>query len=115
MGILFGLLAAISFAFCYVSLKKSYEEFPPSVAFFFDMVLGIFLWIPFSLILGFDFSHLGMVFVYALISAILSEAFFFYVLSKGEISVTGTILASYPIYTIFFSLFINKYLGSRPD
>ena len=77
MGILFGLLAAVSFAVCYVSLKKSYEEFPPSIAFFFDMVLGILLWIPFSLILGFDSNNLGIVFVFALISAVLSEAFFF--------------------------------------
>jgi drug/metabolite transporter (DMT)-like permease len=45
--------------------------------------------------------------LFALISALLSEAFVFYVLSKGEISITGTIFSSYPIYTILFSLFIN--------
>lgn len=65
------------------------------------MLFGLLIWIPFSLMIGFDFNHLPKVLIYALISGILSEAFTFYVFSKGEISITGTIFASYPIYTIF--------------
>lgn len=112
MGIIFGLLSSLFFAFGFTSLKKSYEEFPPSVAFFFDMIFGLLIWIPFSLILGFDFSDLWVVLPYALISAVLSEAFIFYILSKGEISITGTIFASYPVYTILFAmLFLGERLG----
>lgn len=107
MGIIFGLITALCQAFGYIYLKKSYEEFPPSVAFFLDVLLGLLIWIPFSLIIGVNFTNFSTVFIYAIISAILSEAFIFYVLSKGEISITGTIFASYPIYTIIFSLFIN--------
>ena len=110
MGVFFALLSSVSFAVSFTLLKRSYKEFSPSVAFFFDMLFGLLLWIPFSLILGFDYSHLSKVFVYALISGILSEAFVFYVLSKGEISITGTIFASYPIYTILFSILL---LGER--
>ena len=106
MGIIYGLLSSLLFAIGFTSLKKSYDEFPPSVAFFFDMVFGLLIWIPFSLILGFDFSDIPTVLPYALISAILSEAFVFYVLSKGEISITGTIFASYPVFTILFSVLI---------
>jgi bacterial/archaeal transporter family protein len=108
MGILFALLASFSQAIGYVSLKKSYQELQPSVAFLFDAVFGLLIWIPFALIIGFDFSHLPLVLVFALVSAILSEAFVFCVFSKGEISITGTIFSSYPIYTILFSLFINN-------
>ena len=107
MGIIFGLLAALSQAISYTFLKKSYEELPPSVAFLFDACFGLLIWVPFALIIGFNFSHLPLVAIFALISALLSEAFVFYVLSKGEISITGTIFASYPVYTILFSLFIN--------
>jgi len=110
MGIVYGLLSALFFAISFTSLKRSYKEFPPSVAFFFDMIFGLLLWIPFSLLLGFNFSHLPKVLVYAAISGILSEAFVFYVLSKGEITITGTIFASYPVYTIMFAILL---LGER--
>ncbi len=109
-GIIFGLLASVSFAFFFTFIKKSYEEFPPSVAFFFDMLFGLLLWIPFSLIIGFNFADLPVVFFYAVLSALLSEAFSFYVISKGEVSLTGTIFSSYPIYTILFAFLI---LGER--
>jgi transporter family protein len=108
LGIIFALFASVSFAFGYTILKKSYSNFPPSVAFFIDVLLGILIWIPFGLFFGIQYTHFSIVLVYALISAILAEAFFFYVLSKGEVSITGTILASYPIYTVLFSLFINN-------
>src|SRR3989338_6561682 len=108
MGIIFGLLAALSAATSFTLLKKSYQELAPSVAFLFDACFGLLIWIPFALIVDFDFNHLPLVMIFALISALLSEAFVFYVLSKGEISITGTIFSSYPIYTILFSLFINN-------
>lgn len=107
MGIIFGLLAALASAISFTALKKSYEELPPSVAFLFDACFGLLIWIPFALILGFNFNHLPLVLVFALISAMLSEAFIFYVFSKGSLSITGTIFASYPIYTIFFSVLLN--------
>lgn len=108
MGIIFGLLAALSAAISFTILKKSFADLPPSIAFLFDACFGLLIWIPFALIIGFNFSHVPLVLLFALISALLSEAFVFYVLSKGEISITGTIFSSYPIYTILFSLFINQ-------
>jgi drug/metabolite transporter (DMT)-like permease len=111
MGIIYGLLSSLLFAIGYTSLKKSYEEFPPSVAFFFDMLFGLLIWIPFSLIVGFNLTDILIVLPFALISAILSEAFTFYIFSKGEISITGTIFASYPIYTILFAeIFLSEKL-----
>ncbi|HEX7017548.1 MAG TPA: DMT family transporter, partial [Patescibacteria group bacterium] len=106
MGIFYGIFASLSFSLFYTFLKKSYEDFPPSIAFFFDMLLGLVIWIPFSLFLGFEVSDLPQVAIYAAISALLSEAFSFYVVSKGEVSLTGTIFSSYPIYTILFALIL---------
>src|SRR3990167_654778 len=108
MGIIFGLLAALSAATSFTLLKKSFSNLAPSVAFLFDAGFGLLIWIPFALIVGFNLNNLPLVLLFALISAFLSEAFVFYVLSKGEISITGTIFSSYPIYTILFSLFINQ-------
>lgn len=94
LGILFGLTASLFFAFSYISLKRSYEEFPPSVAFFLDALFGLLIWIPVALSLGINTNVFLTVLPWAVASAILSEAYFFYVLSKGEVSITGTILVA---------------------
>ena len=100
-------MAALSQSILWVALKKSYENLAPSVAFFFDMILGLLVWVPFSLMVGVDFLRMGEVLVYALISGVLSEAFVFYVFSKGEVSYTSTIFSTYPLFTIFFSVLLN--------
>lgn len=107
MGIVFAILAALSQSILWVSLKKSYESLAPSVAFFFDMIMGLLVWIPFALIVGVDFSRMGEILIYAVVSGILSEAFVFYVFSKGEVSYTSTIFSTYPLFTIFFSILLN--------
>jgi drug/metabolite transporter (DMT)-like permease len=107
MGIIFAVMAALSQSILWVALKKSYENLAPSVAFFFDMILGLLVWVPFSLMVGVDFLRMGEVLVYALISGVLSEAFVFYVFSKGEVSYTSTIFSTYPLFTIFFSVLLN--------
>lgn len=108
MGLLFGLLASIGQAIGYTAAKKSYDELPPSIVFFFDACFGILIWMPLALSFGVDFSQLLIISGFALLSALLSEAFVFYALSKGILSISGTIFASYPMYTIFFSFFINN-------
>lgn len=107
MGIFFAILAALSQSILWVALKKSYENLAPSIAFFFDMILGLLVWVPFSLIMGVDFTHMWEILFYAVISGILSEALVFYVFSKGEVSYTSTIFSTYPLFTIFFSILIN--------
>lgn len=108
MGILFALLAALGQAFAFVSIKKSYQKLNPSVAFFFDSIFGVLLWVPFALIVGINFQELHLVAPFAILSALLSEAFVFYALSKGQLSISGTIFSTYPIFTIFFSFVINN-------
>lgn len=107
MGILFAVLAAVSQSILWVALKKSYENLAPSIAFFFDMIMGLLVWIPFALVVGVDFSRMGEILIYAIISGILSEAFVFYVFSKGEVSYTSTVFSTYPLFTIFFSVLLN--------
>ncbi len=115
LGILFGLTSSLFFAFSYISLKRSYKEFQPSVAFLFDSLFGLLIWIPVALRFGININVFLDVLPWAIASAILSEAYFFYVLSKGEISITGTILASYPIYTAILSRFINNEILTSPQ
>jgi drug/metabolite transporter (DMT)-like permease len=109
---MFGIVAAVYSSFFLAlsqgALKKSFREFEPSVAFMFDALFGLLIWIPVAFYFGVNFANFEQVIVYALISAVLSEALYFYALSKGQLSITSVLLASYPIYTILFSYFINS-------
>ncbi len=96
-----------------IALKKGYREIEPSVSFAFDALFGIIIWIPLAFMLGAKLSELPETFPYAIVSAILSEALVFYALSKGQLSITAVIIASYPIYTIIFSFLINHEILSN--
>lgn len=109
LGITLAFLCAIFVALSQISLRKSYKELQPSIAFFFDAVFGLLIWVPLALVMG---VHLGVglkeAAIFAVISAILSEAIVFFALSHGELAVTATVLATYPVYTVFFSRILNN-------
>lgn len=111
IGIIFALGAALFIALAQVALRKSYKEFKPSVGFFFDAMLGLVLWVPLALVMGVTLGiNFEQAILFAVISAILSEALYFYALSHGELAVTATVLATYPVYTVLFSKIINDEL-----
>lgn len=113
IGVIFALLSAVFIGFSQTSLRKSYKELSPSVAFLFDSIFGLLIWVPLAIFMGISSgANLGEALIFALISAILSEAFFFYALSHGELAVTATIIATYPVYTVIFSRILNKELLS---
>jgi drug/metabolite transporter (DMT)-like permease len=107
-GIILASLCAVFIALSQITLRKSYKHLQPSIAFFFDAIFGLFIWVPLALIMGVNIGiGLKEAIIFAVISAILSEAIVFYALSKGELAVTATVLATYPVYTVFFSRIIN--------
>lgn len=108
-GIIFAILCAIFIGFSQIFLRKSYKEMPPSIAFLFDSIFGLLIWVPFALVMGISTgANLWEALLFATVSAILSEAIVFYALSHGDLAVTATVLATYPVYTIIFSRLINK-------
>ncbi len=108
LGLLFALLCAVFVGFSQISLRKSFADMPPSVAFLFDALFGLIIWVPLAFFMGISPEiNLWEALLFAFISAILSEAIVFYALSHGELAVTATVLATYPVYTIIFSRFIN--------
>jgi drug/metabolite transporter (DMT)-like permease len=107
LGIIFGLIAAIGQGLGYALLKKSFDERSPSLAFFTDMIFGLLIWIPFGLILGVEWQLFSTVMWVALISALLSEAFVFFVLSKGDFALSQSVFATYPLFTLLVSKYVN--------
>lgn len=86
-----------------------------SVSPFFSNTLAVFfallIEIPFALSGKIDLSHFSTIFLLGLL-ANFPTFIIPYVIEKTEVSLSGTILASYPIYTILLSvLFLNEKLG----
>lgn len=108
IGILIALLSSLFMAGMQILLKKSYKELDPSVAYLFDMLFGLIIWIPVGFVFGATLVGIVNCLLYAVISAILSEALVFYALSKGNLSISTVLIATYPVYTLLFSFFINN-------
>ncbi|OGM21492.1 hypothetical protein A2714_00010 [Candidatus Woesebacteria bacterium RIFCSPHIGHO2_01_FULL_38_9] len=109
VGIIFAILCAVFIGFSQIALRKSFKELPPSIAFFFDAIFGLLIWVPLAVFMGISGTvNWWQAIMFAVISAILSEAIVFYALSKGELAVTATVLATYPVYTVIFSRLLNN-------
>lgn len=113
LGIVIAIISAVFMAAMQILLKKSYKELDPSVAFFFDAMFGVLIWIPTGFIFGATIGDVIDCLIYAVISAVLSEALVFYALSKGDLSVATVMISTYPIYTLLFSRYINNEILSK--
>ncbi len=113
-GIILALLCAVFVGLSQLFLRKSYLELKPSVAFFFDALLGLIIWVPLALVMGVSRGvNWQEAVMFAVISAVLSEAIVFFALSHGELAVTATVLATYPVYTVILSRLLNNEVLSQ--
>lgn len=110
MGIIIALISAFFVGTANYLLKKSYHDVSPAIGLWIFTIWSIIIWTPVAFFFDINVNNLGISFFYGLISAFLAQGVYMYVLSKGELSITGTVLASYPIYTIIASYI---FLGER--
>lgn len=57
IGIVIALLSALFMMGMQILLKKSYKELDPSIAYLFDMMFGVIIWIPIGFIFGATFNR----------------------------------------------------------
>jgi drug/metabolite transporter (DMT)-like permease len=108
MGIIFAITNALLLGFANFLLKKSFKDFPPSVSFFIFGFFSFIIWGLVGLLWGIDFTNIWLGVFVGVVSAILGQGIYVYVLEKGELSITATILSSFSIYTIIFSMLFNE-------
>ncbi len=108
MGVILAICTALLLGTSNIFLKKSFKDFPPSISFFILSLYSMLTWAPLGLILGIDFNQWLLGAVVGILSAIFGQLIYVYVLEKGELSITATLIASFPIYTILFSVLFNK-------
>lgn len=110
MGLLFGLSYALFSSMGKTVLKLGLTTFKPSISFFWETVFGLLIWVPAALSYGINIQEAINIIPVVLIGAVLSEAYIFYIYSKGDLSIIGTVFPTYSIFTIFFSYIL---LGER--
>ena len=106
--------AALFWAFGHVLLKRGFDHVPPLWNNILDKFVSLVLWTPVVLLLsGFNITIPPLSVVVIIIAAAVLYHFFFYAISKGQISLTGTIVAGYPVFTILLSyFFLHEQLSS---
>ncbi len=105
------LAAAICWAVGAVLVKKGFESIPPLWNNIANNVLALVIWIPVILVLSrFCIQLPSLRVLLIIIAAAALFQFFYYSLFSGQVSLTGTIIAAYPMFTIVLS---HLFLGER--
>ncbi|OHD27801.1 MAG: hypothetical protein A2064_02725 [Spirochaetes bacterium GWB1_66_5] len=103
--------AALLWAVGGILVKKGYSGVTPLWYNIINNLLALVLWVPAALALnGFRMPLPPWWILLAILAAAVIYQVFYYSMSKGQISLTGTIVAAYPLFTILFS---HLFLGER--
>jgi uncharacterized membrane protein len=113
------LSAAFFWAGGAILVKKGFENIPPLWNNIINNFLALIIFIPVVLLLsGFRLNIPTVQIFLVIVSACFLYQFFYYSISRGQISLTGTIVAGYPVVTIILShiflserLFLSQYCG----
>lgn len=103
----FSLLTALVWGLNIAFAKRSYEKLSPIFFVTIGSVVSFLTLVPFSLLQGGKFIFWPLVPVAAVACA--GYALYYYALEKGKLSLTGTVLETYPLFTIILaSIFLQE-------
>lgn len=110
MWFILALIAAVFFGTGQVVVRKSQTNLPPLVDNYLAAIIVITIVAPLMILKGIQTDLFLPTLPYALVVAFLYVTFY-YVISKGQLSVTATLLAAFPIVTTLLSFIV---LSERP-
>lgn len=102
MWLLYALITAFCWGIVLASVKRAYDAFSPLSFLIAGSIAALVILLPFALINGGSISSLSLVVVAGIVAALF--IFEFYVLEKGKLSLTGTILNTYPLFTLILAM-----------
>lgn len=102
MWFLFALMAAVSWGVGQVFVKRGFSHVSPLLNNVLSTVFALLLYIPFALMHGINVQLFWSIFPVVMVISI-AYFLYYYVLNKGKVALTGTILALYPLTTIVLS------------
>lgn len=108
--LVWALLASLVWGVGQVVAKKGLNLFTPLAFNFLFVPFDFLVFIPIAFSLGADPSRITLFDLLLTILTLTTYILYSYVISMGELSLTGTIISSYPLSTMFFSVAL---LGER--
>jgi len=111
MWLIYALLTACLWGTGQLFLKKGYARISPLWTAVIDLPIYLLIFVPFSLVKGasFDINPEDILLIF--IVATLTVAYY-YGLAKGQLAVSGTLIAAYPIVTVIASImFLGEYIS----
>lgn len=102
MWLIFSLSAALLWGIGQIFIKKGMSRVSPLIYNILAVIIDLILWFPLALFMGINFSKVLQILPLALLAGV-TYFLYYYVIAKGQVSLTGTILAAYPLTTIILS------------
>jgi len=103
MWLIYALTAAVLWGVGQVIVKKGFKNISALFTNIYTAILGFFLFVPFALSHGVNFSLIPQIAPLTFVAAFLLPSYY-YVIGKGQLSLTGTIIGIYPLITVILSL-----------
>lgn len=103
--LIFIIITIIFWGFAQVFIKKGLDFLTPWQSYATDCLLAFFIFVPYCLYRGFNFSGLNLPSVIFLIFLGFVIGVYYYVVEKGPISVIGPVLSASPVVTLILSSF----------
>ena len=101
------LLSAFLWGIGHVLTKKGYDHVTPLFNNIFASIVTLAITVPFAISNGGNLKPVFDILPITLLIALLLLSFY-YILELGQVSLTGTILATFPIYTVVLSILFLK-------
>lgn len=109
LWLFFALSAAFFWGIGQVLAKKGFDNISPLWNNIFANIIGLFIYLP-IIFIGSKF-HIGIPSFPILFLILLTASLymsFFYAIEHGQLALSGTLLATYPIFTVLLSLFFLR-------
>ncbi len=98
----YALITALLWGIGQIFIKKGLVQVSPLANNIFATIIALLIWVPFSLFFGVSMDKLISIIPFLIVVA-LGYISYFYILPLGKLSVTGTVIAMYPLISIFLS------------
>ncbi len=107
MWLVYSLATAVCWGLVLATVKKSYDSFSPTTFVLIGSIAALLILFPFALINNGKLVLWPLLPIATLVAALF--IFEFYALEKGKLSLTGTVLNTYPIFTFLLArLFLGE-------
>ena len=101
------IVACLCWRFGQTLIKRGLSSLSPFISNIFFVIAGLLILIPYALINGVNNVDFPLVLIFGFLSA-LPNLILPYVIEKGNVSLSGTVLAMYPIITVILSVLFLK-------